>query len=243
MVIALAFSWSQAFASSGYGNNDAVLHKQIFDSIIPDPNPIVVYGEPKGSKIEFLRTGDSTCGKYLYALVTVPPGSGPPPHIHHWTDEWFYAPDGGPMMFMGTREYKNINNPPDKGRGRKDTLQLMAMEKGDLMYGPRYKIHGYVNATDKPINVHIIWTPDTPDVSILGYFLFIHQPLFLDDELNSQFNAIQQIKAVSEARKYGMNFSSNFWQYVKDVKYVRPHGDKNLDELMELIRQGDMPCY
>ncbi len=237
--LALSTLCNTAFARTA---GDDSLHKQIFDSIIPDPEPIVVYGEPRGSKLEFLRTGDSTCGKYLYVVATVPPGSGPPPHIHHWTDEWFYTPDGGAVLFKGTREYKNINNPPDKGKNRKDTLQLMPMEDGDLMYGSRYIIHGYVNATDKPIKVHIIWTPDRPDVSILGYFLYIYDPLFLNNDLNTQFNAVQQIKAVSTAKKYGMNFSKSFWQYVDDVKYVRPHGDRNLDELMELIREGDMPC-
>ena len=145
-------------------------------------------------------------------------------------------------MFMGTKEYQDIEQPPDKGKNRKDTLQLMPMEDGDIIYGPRYKIHGYVNATDKPIKVQIVWTPDTPDVSILGYFLYIYEPLFLNNALNTQFNAIQQIKAVSTAKQYGMNFSKDFWQYIDDVQYVRPHGNTNLNKLMQLIREGDMPC-
>ena len=76
--LAVSTLCSTAVAST---TDEAALHKLIFDSIIPDPNPIVVYGEPSGSKLEFLRTGDSTCGKYLYVVATVPPGSGPPPHF------------------------------------------------------------------------------------------------------------------------------------------------------------------
>jgi oxalate decarboxylase/phosphoglucose isomerase-like protein (cupin superfamily) len=199
------------------------------------------FGEPKDSKLEFLRTGDSTHGKYLYVVATVPPGSGPPPHIHHWTDEWFYTPDGGAVLFMGTKEYSNLDNPPDRGEERKDTLQLMPMEEGELIYGPRNKIHGYVNATDKPLKMHIIWTPDTPETSILGYFKKIYEPLFSNNNLNSRFNVVQQIMAVSTAKQYGMNFSNDFWQFADDVRYVRPHGDKKLDKLMALIREGDKP--
>lgn len=229
-----------AWSDAKYVDPNSELHKKIFEGIKPDPDPIVVYGEPRGSKIEFLRTGESTCGKYLYGKVTVPPGSGPPPHIHHWTDEWFYSPTGGPVMFMGTRQYKDIKAPPDVIG--KDKVKLMPMEKGSMMYGPRYKIHGYINASDKPAEVHIIWTPDTPDVSILGYFLSIYAPLFLDNSLNTQFHPIQQIKAVSEAKKYGMNFSSNFWQFIKEVKYTRPNGNKKLNKLIRLIKEGDKPC-
>ena len=215
----------------------AEANRRIFESIKPDPNPIVVYGEPKGSKIEFLRTGATTCGKYLYARVTVPAGSGPPPHVHHWTDEWFYVPTGGIVMFHGNRAYKSINNPPDKAG--KDIVTLMPLEKGEIDYGPRDYIHGYTNATDGTLEVDIVWTPDTKDVSILGYFLAIYAPVFKEERLNAQFNSVQPIRAVAEARKYGMNFSHDFWQFIDDVRYGQHVGDARLDELRRLIQEGD----
>lgn len=223
-----------------HAEQNVELNRMVFESITADPDPIVVYGEPRGSKIEFLRTGDSTCGKYLYAKVTVPPGSGPPPHIHHRTDEWFYVPNGGAVMFHGSLRYMNINWPPD--RTIRDKVSMIPMEKGYLMYGPRYRIHGYTNATDEPIEVHIIWTPDTPDASILGYFLSIYAPVFDDDNLNARFNSIQPIKAVSEARDYGMNFSHSFWQYIRDVEFVDKPGATEIDRLMAIIAEGDLPC-
>ena len=82
-VIALSCLQQAVAYTNDNPEQDIERHAAIFDSIIPDPEPIVVYGEPRGSKIEFLRTGDSTCGHYLYAKVTVPPGSGPPPDLAH----------------------------------------------------------------------------------------------------------------------------------------------------------------
>jgi hypothetical protein len=49
----------------------------------------------------------------------------------------------------------------------------------------------------------------------LGYFLAIYNPLFQDDNPNTQFNAAQKIKAVSEAKKYGMNFRKDFASLLK----------------------------
>ncbi|MBL4763628.1 MAG: hypothetical protein JKY93_13145 [Gammaproteobacteria bacterium] len=216
------------------------LHKAIFDGITHDVNPIVVFGEPKGSKLEFLRTGASTCGKYLYVKATVPPGSGPPPHLHHWTEEWFYTPTGGVVMFQGQTEYKDLDVAPDVA-GR-DLVELIPLEKHFLTYGPTYKVHGYTNATDKPIEMHIVWTPDTPDVSILGYFLSIYSPIFEDDDLNTNFHSVQQIKAVSEAKKYGMNFSQSFWQYIEDIRFAKADVDPKVDKLIQVLREGDMPC-
>ncbi len=216
---------------------DAEANRRLFASIKPDPHPIVVYGEPRGSKIEFLRTGATTCGKYLYARVTVPAGSGPPPHVHHWTDEWFYVPTGGIVMFHGNRAYKDLDNPPDKAG--KDVVTLMPLEKGEIDYGPRDYIHGYTNATDGTLEVDIVWTPDTKDISILGYFLAIYSPVFKEDRLNARFNSVQPIRAVAEGKKYGMNFSHDFWQYIDDVSYGQHLGDAHLEELKRLIEEGE----
>jgi oxalate decarboxylase/phosphoglucose isomerase-like protein (cupin superfamily) len=219
---------------------DTQLNRSLFASIKPDADPIVVFGEPAGSKLEFLRTGKSTCGKYLFVKVTVPAGSGPPPHIHHWTDEWFYAPGGGIVMFHGTRRFGDIERPPDEAG--KDAVTLMPLEKGQMAYGPREFIHGYTNATSHPVEVYIIWTPDTPDVSILGYFLSIYAPVFKDDGLNARFNSVQPIKAVAEAKKYGMNFSHDFWQYIAEVKYGGHTPDLHVEELKKLLKDGDGNC-
>jgi len=47
-----------------------------------------------GDLYTFLATGEDTNGAYALIHATVPPGSGPPPHIHHREDEAFFVLEG-----------------------------------------------------------------------------------------------------------------------------------------------------
>src|SRR4051812_32394577 len=63
-------------------------------------NP-VINTPPKGRTIavvgdvyRFLATGDDTNGKYALWEAVVPPGGGPPPHVHSREEEGFYVLEG-----------------------------------------------------------------------------------------------------------------------------------------------------
>src|SRR5207302_10080125 len=47
-----------------------------------------------GDVYRFLATGDDTNGKYALCEAIVPPGGGPPPHVHSREEEGFYVLDG-----------------------------------------------------------------------------------------------------------------------------------------------------
>ena len=47
-----------------------------------------------GDVYRFLATGDDTSGKYAIWEAIVPPGGGPPPHVHSREEEGFYILDG-----------------------------------------------------------------------------------------------------------------------------------------------------
>jgi quercetin dioxygenase-like cupin family protein len=47
-----------------------------------------------GDVYRFLATGDDTAGRYATWEAIVPPGGGPPPHVHSREEEWFYVLDG-----------------------------------------------------------------------------------------------------------------------------------------------------
>lgn len=47
-----------------------------------------------GDVYRFLATGNETDGKYALWEATVPPGGGPPPHVHSREEEGFYVLDG-----------------------------------------------------------------------------------------------------------------------------------------------------
>jgi quercetin dioxygenase-like cupin family protein len=47
-----------------------------------------------GDVYRFLATGDDTDGKYTLWEALVPPGGGPPPHVHSREEEGFYVLEG-----------------------------------------------------------------------------------------------------------------------------------------------------
>ena len=47
-----------------------------------------------GDVYRFLATGDDTNGKYAMFEAIVPPGGGPPPHVHSREEEGFYILEG-----------------------------------------------------------------------------------------------------------------------------------------------------
>ncbi len=47
-----------------------------------------------GDVYRFLATGDETNGKYAMWEAIVPPGGGPPPHVHSREEEAFYILEG-----------------------------------------------------------------------------------------------------------------------------------------------------
>jgi len=47
-----------------------------------------------GDVYRFLATGEDTNGKYALLEAIVPPGGGPPPHVHSREEEGFYILEG-----------------------------------------------------------------------------------------------------------------------------------------------------
>ena len=56
-----------------------------------------------GDLYRFLATGDDTNGKYALLEATVPPGGGPPPHVHSREEEGFYILEGEITFTMGDK--------------------------------------------------------------------------------------------------------------------------------------------
>lgn len=201
--------------------------------------PIVL--GPAGETFRFLQTGKSSDGKYLFAKLIVPPHVGPPPHIHHWTDEWFYAPDGGFSMFMGETAYPDLKKIPGEN-APKDIVDLMPMRPKELFYGARFYIHGFMNTTDKPQELYLVWTPDSKGVSILPYFLNAGTVVKKNDG-KTEPDFLSRIRLVSMAPDYGINQSSDFWQYIKSVREQKPAHmeDDHRKELLELLKTFKNP--
>src|SRR5271167_3393003 len=54
-----------------------------------------------GDVYRFLATGEDTDGKYALWEAIVPPGGGPPPHVHSREEEGFYILEGEIKLQVG----------------------------------------------------------------------------------------------------------------------------------------------
>ena len=54
-----------------------------------------------GDVYRFLATGEDTNGKYALWEAIVPPGGGPPPHVHSREEEGFYVLEGEITFTIG----------------------------------------------------------------------------------------------------------------------------------------------
>ena len=54
-----------------------------------------------GDVYRFLATGEDTNGKYALWEAIVPPGGGPPPHVHSREEEGFYVLEGEITLVVG----------------------------------------------------------------------------------------------------------------------------------------------
>jgi quercetin dioxygenase-like cupin family protein len=58
-----------------------------------------------GDIYRFLSTGDETSGRYALFEAIVPPGGGPPPHIHSREEEGFYVLQGEITFRLGEEQF------------------------------------------------------------------------------------------------------------------------------------------
>src|SRR5947209_3753163 len=56
-----------------------------------------------GDVYRFLATGEDTNGKYALWEAIVPPGGGPPPHVHSREEEGFYILEGAITLTIGEK--------------------------------------------------------------------------------------------------------------------------------------------
>jgi mannose-6-phosphate isomerase-like protein (cupin superfamily) len=56
-----------------------------------------------GDVYRFLVTGDDTHGTYTTWEAIVPPGGGPPPHVHSREEEGFYILEGEVTLHVGDK--------------------------------------------------------------------------------------------------------------------------------------------
>ena len=81
-----------------------------------------------GDVYRFLATGEDTNGKYALWEALVPPGGGPPPHVHSREEEGFYILEGEITVQIGERTGRGDGGDVRQHAGR-DAALLQERER------------------------------------------------------------------------------------------------------------------
>jgi quercetin dioxygenase-like cupin family protein len=92
-----------------------------------------------GRDLVFKLTGDETRGAIDYFVCEVGPHGGPPLHVHHRQDETLHVISGRFKVRIGD--------------------QLHTLEPGGFAYLPAGLPHAFLNLTDQPAELIIVFAP------------------------------------------------------------------------------------
>ncbi len=91
-----------------------------------------------GTQVRFLCEAQDTGNAWSLMEVTLPLGSGPPPHKHAWDEAYFVM--GGELVFTLGDE-------------------VFTAQAGDFVYTPGGVVHGFSGASTEPARVLIFDAP------------------------------------------------------------------------------------
>ena len=114
-----------------------VAMRQSTPTIVQDGGGTVV--DAFGSEIRFALTAEHTSGTLTLGFATVPPGDGPPPHLHQHEDELFIIVEGR-YGFLADGEWSEVG-------------------PGAVVYIPRGSVHTFRNAGESVARHWVLTTP------------------------------------------------------------------------------------
>ena len=92
-----------------------------------------------GRDLVFKVTGDDTGGAFDYFIVEVAPHGGPPLHVHHRQEETLHVLKGQYKIRIGD--------------------EVFECNEGGFAYLPSGVPHAFLNLTDQPGEVIVVYTP------------------------------------------------------------------------------------
>jgi len=204
--------------------------------------PVYILG-PAGEIFNFATCNAGNLG-FTIAAADIPAGAGPLPHIHHYTNEWFWTPKGGIEIFHSAQEFPDLKKPATIDANGRTEVYTIDMKSNQIVHGPKFYVHGFVNTTNETAPLTFIWmqdqiSPKYPmnDGGIREYF----------EEVGIKINDLKALpeitdqarKAfVTQGPKYGINQSYYFLQYVNHVsnkvpsKILNLRDDKSLNRIL-----------
>jgi quercetin dioxygenase-like cupin family protein len=92
-----------------------------------------------GRDLIFKVTGEDTGGAFDYFIVEVAPRGGPPLHVHHKQEETIHVLKGRYKVRIGD--------------------DIFRCEEGGFAYLPSRVPHAFLNLTDEPGEIAVVYTP------------------------------------------------------------------------------------
>jgi quercetin dioxygenase-like cupin family protein len=133
-----------------------------------------------GDVYRFLATGEETNGKYAQWEAIVPPGGGPPPHVHSREEEGFYILEGEITLQIGNE-------------------QIVA-SAGMFANMPVGVMHSFKNESGQPARMLISVAP----AGIEKMFMEVGQPVPSGTETASPPTQQEIEKLLAVAPRYGI---------------------------------------
>jgi quercetin dioxygenase-like cupin family protein len=133
-----------------------------------------------GDVYRFLATGEDTGGKYAMWEAIVPPGGGPPPHVHSREEEGFYILEGEITFQVGD--------------------ERVVVKAGAFANMPIGTPHSFKNESDRPARMLISVAP----AGLEGMFFEFGVPLAEGTTTTSPPTLEEIEKLLAIAHKYGI---------------------------------------
>ena len=106
-----------------------------------------------GDVYAFKALGQDTNGAFALVELTVSPQAGPPPHIHHREDEFYYVLEGEVEVLDGER-------------------RTFTASAGSYVYIPKYTLHAFKNVREETARMLVGFTP----AGLEGFFFAAGEP-------------------------------------------------------------------
>ena len=133
-------------------------------------------------EVTFLMTGEQTGGAFFMIQVSVPPGAGNPPHIHHREEETFYLQEGTLTVQVGGK--------------------TMTASAGDVICLPREVAHSFQNTGNVDAKFLVVASPAGLETFFEEAFYPVEDPSAAMPPMTGEF----MTRVLEAAPKCGLEF-------------------------------------
>ena len=133
-----------------------------------------------GELMTFVAISEETGGAFFLAEISVIPGGGTPPHIHHREDESFHVLEGTLTISVGGN--------------------TIVASRGDFAFLPRGVAHSFKNTGDVNAKALVLTTPG----GLEGFFAEVFDAAIYRSTTPPPTSEALIARAMAASRKYGL---------------------------------------